>query len=81
MRVKVISTVWVYNGKTYHEGDYVEIGNEEELEIMVQERCVVESQVTKKGVKGATEKAHYIPSGDTIEEALSSTDKKKGRRK
>lgn len=81
MRVKVISTVLAYNGKTYHEGDYVEIGNEEELGIMVQERCVVESQVTKKGVKGATEKAHYIPSGDAIEEALSSTDKKKGRRR
>ena len=43
MRVKVIGAVLVYNGKTYHEGDYVEIEDKEERQILIQERCVVES--------------------------------------
>ena len=43
MRVKVIGAVLIYNGKTYHEGDYVEIEDEEERQILMRERCVVES--------------------------------------
>ena len=43
MRVKVICEAMVYNGEIYHNGDYVEVEDKKEREIMVQERCVVES--------------------------------------
>ncbi len=64
MRVKVIGAVLIYNGKTYHEGDYVEIEDKEEQQILVRERCVVESVIEPQ------EKRHYAPSGDAIEEGL-----------
>lgn len=43
MRVKVICAAMVYNGEIYHNGDYVEVNDKKEREIMVQERCAVES--------------------------------------
>ena len=43
MRVKVICEAMVYNGEIYHNGDYVEVKDKKEQEIMVQERCAVES--------------------------------------
>lgn len=50
MRVKVIGAVLIYNGKTYHEGDYVEIEDKEERQILIRERCVMEApeEKTKK---------------------------------
>lgn len=62
MRVKVIGAVLIYNGKTYHEGDDVEIEDKEERQILIRERCVVESVVKSQ------EKRHYAPSDDAIEE-------------
>lgn len=43
MRVKVTCAVLVYNGKTYNEGDYTEIEDEEERQILIRERCIVKS--------------------------------------
>ena len=43
MRVKVICEAMVYNGEIYHNGDYVEVEDKKEREIMVQERCAAES--------------------------------------
>lgn len=50
MKMKVIRAVVVYNGETYHEGDSVEVDNEKERQMMVRERCAVESQVMEKEV-------------------------------
>jgi len=47
MRTKVLSAIMVYNGVTYHNGDYCEVGSEDELQTLVRERCV-EKIVEKK---------------------------------
>lgn len=44
MRMKVICAVLVHNGPVYHEGDYVEV-EEEDCQRMVQGRSVVEAPV------------------------------------
>lgn len=50
MRVKVICGVLVYSAGTYHEGDYVEVENGAERQMLIQERCVVESQAVEKKI-------------------------------
>ena len=44
MRVKVICAVLVYNGPVYHEGDYVEV-EDEDCQRMVQDKSVVKAPV------------------------------------
>lgn len=55
MEMKVIRAVVVYNGETYHEGDSVEVDNKKERQMMVRERCAVESQVIEKEVVESAE--------------------------
>lgn len=42
MRVKVSSAIIVYNGETYHNGDYFEIESDTERQTLIRERCIVE---------------------------------------
>jgi hypothetical protein len=42
MRVKVTCAIMVYNGETYHNGDYLEIESDTELQILIRERCIVD---------------------------------------
>jgi hypothetical protein len=42
MRVKVSCAIMVYNGETYHNGDYLEIASDTERQILIRERCIVE---------------------------------------
>ena len=48
MRVKVICAVLVYNGHVYREGDYVKVENEEDKQIMIQERSAIEAPIKIK---------------------------------
>ena len=43
MRVKVISPIMIFNGRIYHEGDYVEVENEEKKERMIRGCSVVDA--------------------------------------
>ena len=42
MRVKVTCAIMVYQGETYHNGDYLEIESDTELQTLIRERCIVE---------------------------------------
>lgn len=48
MRVQVSSAIMVYNGETYHNGDYFEIESDSERQTLVRERCIVELTEKKK---------------------------------
>ena len=49
MRAKVLCAIMVYNGESYHNGDYFEVGSDEELQTLVRERCV--EQIVEKKVQ------------------------------
>jgi hypothetical protein len=38
----------VYNGETYHNGDYLEIEGNSECQALIRERCIVELTEKKK---------------------------------
>jgi len=50
MKMKVICAVMIYNGETYHEGDDVEVDDEKERQMLIRERCAVQSEVIEKEV-------------------------------
>ena len=75
MRAKVLCNVLVYNGGIYYKGNYLEVESDSELERLIEERSV--SAMAEKETSEATGKQHYVPSGDAIEEMLTSPDRNK----
>ena len=65
MRVKVISPIMIYNGEIYHEGDYVEVENEEKKERMIRGNSVVDAPDLKpKPIKNISPKHKRAKKGE-----------------
>lgn len=47
MRAKVLCAVLVYNGETYKEGNYIEVRNDAEMQMLIGERSAVEIKEKK----------------------------------